>query len=304
MPQVSVIIPTHNRPQLLARALSSVYDQTFTDFEVIVVDDGQSVKNHFFLASFWRMPNFQYIETTKNTGGAATRNLGIKTAKGEFITFLDDDDEWLPTKLEKQVEALKNSSEEVSLVYGGVAAYDETGLLLYRSVAKESGIIEPLPRLLYKCDIWTSALMYRRSYVERGFIFDAEQKKNQEWDLELRLGQVSKFYALAEALTRINIGESEQMGGKKNLPNIIAGYERFLNKHQDLYLAEPKAYALRLFHVGHLHWDNKNYLKAREYWLKAWRYHFFNLIYPKHYLVSLLGPAVYNRLTGKNIKYA
>lgn len=301
MPQVSVIIPTHNRPQLLVRALSSVYDQTFTDFEVIVVDDGQSVKNHFFLASYWRMPNFHYIETAKNTGGAATRNLGIKEAKGEFITFLDDDDEWLPTKLEKQVEVLKNSSEEVSLVYGGVAAYDETGLLLYRSVAKESGIIEPLPRLLYKCDIWTSALMYRRSYAERGFIFDAEQKKNQEWDLELRLGQVSKFYALAEALTRINIGESEQMGGKKNLPNIINGYERFLNKHQDLYLAEPKAYALRLFHVGHLHWDNKNYLKAREYWLKAWRYHPVNLIYPKHYLVSLLGPVVYNRLTGKNI---
>lgn len=304
MPTVSVIIPTHNRPQLLARALSSVYDQTFTDFEVIVVDDGQSVKNHFFLASYWRMPNFQYIETAKNTGGAATRNLGIKAAKGEFITFLDDDDEWLPTKLEKQVEALKNSSEEVSLVYGGVVAYDETGKLLYQSVAKESGIIEPLPRLLYKCDIWTSALMYRRSYVERGFIFDPEQKKNQEWDLELRLGQVSKFYALAEALTRINIGESEQMGGKNNLPNIIAGYERFLHKNENLYLSEPKAYALRLFHVGHLHWDNKNYLKAREYWLKAWRYHRFNLIYPKHYMASLLGPAVYNRLTGKNIKYA
>lgn len=301
MPQVSVILPTHNRPELLPRALKSIYGQTFTDFEVIVVDDGDNPRAKDSLADYLSQPNFTYLETTKNTGGAATRNTGIKTAKGEFIAFLDDDDEWLPEKVEKQVQALKSSGQEVSLVYGGVAAYDETGKLLYQSVTKESGVVDPLPRLLYKCDIWTSALMYRRSYAEKGFIFDPEQKKNQEWDLEIRLGQVSKFYAVAEPLTRLNLGESEQMGGKKNLPNIIKGYERFLYRHKDLYLSEPKAYALRLFHVGHLHWDNKDYSKARESWLKAWRYHRFNLIYPKHYLVSLFVPAVYNRLTGKNI---
>lgn len=299
MPQVSVVIPTHNRPEFLTRAVKSVYTQTSTDFEVVVVDDGESVEKHFFLAPYWRKPNFRYIATSKNQGGAAARNLGIQAAKGEYIAFLDDDDEWLPTKLEKQVTVLKNVSEDVSLVYSGVATYDETGRLLHQSVAKISGVIEPLPRLLYKCDIWTSALMYRRSYAEKGFIFDPEQKKNQEWDLEIRLGGVSNFYAIAEPLTRINLGESEQMGSRSNLPNVIAGHERFLRKHRALYEREPQAYALRLFHLGHLYWDYGDKGQARQCWWRAWRYHRFNLIYPKHYLVSLLGPAVYNRLTGK-----
>lgn len=300
MPKVSVIIPTHNRPELLTRALRSMYGQTFTDFEVLVVDDGDKVLAKSVLGDYLARPNFKYIETAKNTGGAATRNLGIKHSTGDYLAFLDDDDEWLPEKLEKQVKVLNEAGEEVSLVYSGVAAYDEQGQLMYQSVAKKGGIITPLPRLLYKCDIWTSALMYRRSYAERGFIFDEEQKKNQEWDLEIRLAQISNFYAIAEALTRLNIGESEQMGGKKNLPNIIAGYERFLRKHQSLYEAEPKAYALRLFHVGHLHWDHKNSSPARACWLKAWRYHPLNLIYPKHYLASFLPRKVYNWLTHKH----
>lgn len=299
MPKVSVIIPTRNRPELLLRAVASVYDQTYTDFEVIIVDDGDLPRAYDVLGDYVSRDRFLYIETSKNIGGAATRNIGIKAAKGKYVAFLDDDDEWLPEKLEKQVSVLERSPAEVSLVYTGVSAYDQNGQLLYTSVAKESGIADPLPRLLYKCDIWTSALMYKKSYVDQGFVFDEEQKKNQEWDLELRLGKVSKFYVLAELLTRINIGESEQMGGKKNLNNIIAGYERFLNKHIDLYVTQPKAYALRLFHVGHLHWDNNNQAIARVYWLKAWWYNLLNFTYPKHYLASFLPRKIYNWLTGK-----
>lgn len=296
MPKVSVIIPTHNRPELLARALKSVYNQTFTDFEVLVVDDGSNPRAESALANFLTKSNFKYIETAKNQGGAVTRNVGIKAATGDYLAFLDDDDEWLEDKLAKQVAALDQSPDEVSLVFSGVAAYDEHGKHLYSRLPGESGVMQPLQRLLRKCFIWTSSLMIRRSFIEQGFIFDEELKKNQEWDLELRLVKVSKFYALNEPLTRLNIGESEQMGGKKNLPNIIAGYELFLQKHEADYKNEPKALALRLFHLGYLYWDNNNPERARSLWWQAWQLNKLNLIPLKHWLVIGWGKFFYRRL--------
>ena len=295
MPRVSIVVPTHNRPELLARALRSIYNQTYQDFEVLVVDDGSKPRAQEFLGEWLSKPNFKYLETNKDQGGAVTRNVGIKAASGEFVAFLDDDDEWLADKLRKQVTAFDECSNKVSLVFSGVAAYDNQGRHLYSRLPGVTGLMSPFKRLLRKCFIWTSSLMIRRSYIDQGFIFDEDLKKNQEWDLELRLAKVSQFYALNEPLTRLNIGESEQMGGKKNLPNIINGYELFLDKHQADYESEPKALALRLFHLGYLYWDNNQPVKARSLWFKSWQLNKLNFIPLKHWLVIGWGKYFYRQ---------
>ena len=106
---VSVIIPTYKRPKELERAIISVKNQTYKNIEIIVVDDNandieqrksteQVVKKY---------ENIVYIQNKENLGGSKTRNIGIENAKGKYIAFLDDDDEFLPNKIEQQIKLYK-----------------------------------------------------------------------------------------------------------------------------------------------------------------------------------------------------
>ena len=103
LPKVSVVIPTHDRAHLVGRAIRSVLAQTFQDFEIIVVDDC-SVDNTKEVVQSLADSRIRYLRHEINRGGSAARNTGIGAARGEWIAFLDSDDEWLPKKLEKQLE--------------------------------------------------------------------------------------------------------------------------------------------------------------------------------------------------------
>ncbi len=106
---VSVIIPTHNRAQHLKKALLSVFKQSYSPLEVIVVDDGstdetaQMIQNHF-------SERATYLKLSKNHGVSFARNRGIEAATGDWIAFLDSDDEWLPRKIELQMQYLQENS--------------------------------------------------------------------------------------------------------------------------------------------------------------------------------------------------
>jgi len=100
-PTVSVIIPTYNRAHLLDRAIRSVLDQTYQDFELIVVDDGSSDPTAEVIATF-ADPRIYYLRHEKNRGAAAARNTGIEASQGDYVAFLDSDCEWLPKKLLKE----------------------------------------------------------------------------------------------------------------------------------------------------------------------------------------------------------
>lgn len=115
-PTVSVILPTYNRAHLLERAIQSVLDQTYPDFEIIVVDDA-SIDNTVNIIKGIINERIRYIRHEKNKGAAAARNTGIKLAKGKYIAFQDSDDEWLRDKLEKQIKIFETVSPEVGVVY-------------------------------------------------------------------------------------------------------------------------------------------------------------------------------------------
>lgn len=117
-PTVSVVIPTINRPAELLRALDSVSKQTYSPLEVIVVVDGPDEKTLSALAS--RHDSIRTLQLSARRGVSAARNFGVKNAAGSWIAFLDDDDEWLPKKLERQVEAALRSSLKYPIVFSRV----------------------------------------------------------------------------------------------------------------------------------------------------------------------------------------
>ncbi|MCK5177967.1 MAG: glycosyltransferase family 2 protein, partial [Candidatus Omnitrophica bacterium] len=115
---VSVIMPVYNTKTYLGTALDSVLKQSWVDFEIIIVDDG-STDNTKKLANDFNDERIRYVRHEQNKGEAASRNTGIKLAKGDYIASQDSDDEWLPGKLARQVEVFENSPPEVGVVYTG-----------------------------------------------------------------------------------------------------------------------------------------------------------------------------------------
>lgn len=118
MPLVSVVIPTYNRAEFLPRAVESVLRQTVDDFELIVVDDASTDDTEAVVERF-DDPRVEYVRHGTNRGGSAARNTGIERSSGEYIAFLDSDDEWYPRKLERQVEELRSRSDEWVATYCG-----------------------------------------------------------------------------------------------------------------------------------------------------------------------------------------
>ena len=123
-PKVSVIIPTHNRAALLPRAVSSVLTQTYGDFELLIIDDASTDDTPQVIAGFSdrRIRSFRQ---DANQGQSAARNVGIANARGEYVAFLDDDDECVPRRLEEQVALLDAALPDIAIVYGWTERYDD-----------------------------------------------------------------------------------------------------------------------------------------------------------------------------------
>ena len=127
-PTVSVVIPTYNRAALLPRALESVIAQTFLDWEIVLVDDGSTDETESVAADYANRLGSRFIHLRQdNAGSSAARNRGIDAARGEFIAFLDSDDEYLPRKLERQIR-LFELCPELGLVYSDYAFIDSDGV--------------------------------------------------------------------------------------------------------------------------------------------------------------------------------
>ncbi|MEH1933548.1 MAG: glycosyltransferase family 2 protein [Nostoc sp.] len=115
-PKVSVIIPTYNRKHYLERAINSVFNQTYTDYELIVVDDASTDGTISFIAE--KYPGVCCVSLPENCGAGRARNEGIRIARGSFIAFLDSDDEWLPKYLETQIQYIESSPDNVIVFCG------------------------------------------------------------------------------------------------------------------------------------------------------------------------------------------
>ena len=196
MPTVSVVIPTHNYGRFLPAAIDSVLAQTYQDYEVIVIDDGSTDDTPGVIAPYL---NRIHYERQENRGISATRNRGIELAKGEFIAFLDADDEWLPGKLAAQMPLF--SDTEVALVYCDIKirwsdGREEPSFLAGRN-AKSGWIFNSLLQHSY---IMPSAAVVRRDALLAVGGFDSAADTREDIDLWLRIAQRWKVGQVPQAL--------------------------------------------------------------------------------------------------------
>ncbi|HEY7406227.1 MAG TPA: glycosyltransferase [Candidatus Angelobacter sp.] len=183
MVDVSVVIATYNRSRQVREAIDSVLAQTVPVREIIVVDDGSRDDTREQLLAYGDRirPFFQ-----ANGGASAARNLAMRKAQGSWIAFLDDDDVWVPEKIEQQWKLVENDSA-LGLVYCSDYAVDEQLRVLYERKAQEGNRGEVFERLLIKNFIFTSCVMARRDAVEKAGYMLGEYKFAQDWDLWLKI---------------------------------------------------------------------------------------------------------------------
>lgn len=184
MSLVSVIIPAYNQGHYLDKAIQSVLDQTYQNFEIIVVDDG-STDNTADVAQSFSDPRIRYIYQ-ENSGLSAARNTGIHRATGEYISFLDSDDLFLPEKLELLVSKLEDAPE-LGLVAGQAILIDENGQSLGEVFNKK--LPKDPTRLLLANPLHVGSVMLRREWQETAGFFDETLRSYEDWDMWLRLAR-------------------------------------------------------------------------------------------------------------------
>jgi glycosyltransferase involved in cell wall biosynthesis len=184
---VSVIIPAFRAAGYISDTLSSVFTQTFTDFEVVLVNDGSPDTLRLIEAlAPWR-DRLIYIEQ-ENAGAGAARNAGLTVARGELVAFLDADDRWLPGFLESQVRFLEQHPA-CEMVYADARMTGDTPLAgkSFMATTPSEGPVTFQSLLTQRCTVLTSSVVVRRAAIEAVGRFDASLRRGQDFDLWLRL---------------------------------------------------------------------------------------------------------------------
>lgn len=287
MKKVSVIIPVYGAEQYIAATLQSVLDQTYKNFEVLVIDDG-SLDRSIEICQQFQDPRIQII-SQKNRGLAGARNTGIRNAKGDYLAFLDADDLWLPEKLEKHVEHLEKSPD-VGISYCCSAFINETGMPLgIYQTPKLIGIT--LPNLLCRNPISNGSVPVIRQEVFKeikfqdnlygtieDFYFDDTFRASEDIECWFRIAIKTnwKLEGIPEVLTlyRVNSGglsasvfkqldswEKVIEKTRTYAPDLVAQWENPARAYQYRYLArraitlKDGSTAVKLFHQAlATHW--------------------------------------------------
>jgi glycosyltransferase involved in cell wall biosynthesis len=206
---VSVIIPTYSRPVYLKRAINSVLNQTYKNIEVVVVDDNNPETKHRketenVMLEFLENSKVKYLRHSKNRNGSAARNTGIEGSNGYYIALLDDDDEFLPLKIEKQIEALNKLDNS----YGGVYCNYQQ-LLKDQIIGKyknvETGNIVESLLLCNNSICGGSTLLLKRSVLVDLKGFDISFLRHQDWELLVRYFRKYKLGHATDVLVNIHM---------------------------------------------------------------------------------------------------
>jgi len=195
MPRVSVVIPAYNAERFLAQAVGSVLGQTYRDLEVIVIDDGSTDATSSVVDSYAGRIRYQ---RQANAGVSAARNAGFRLAAGEFVAFLDADDLWEPTKLERQI-ALLDTRPGNGLCFSAFHRVDGNLRVIQTVPAVDyPDFCQAL--LLHSCVVTMPTVVMRSELFAASGGFDVRLSQCADWDLWLRLSLRTTFVSLKEPL--------------------------------------------------------------------------------------------------------
>lgn len=294
MSKVSVIIPTHNRPELLKKAVYSVLNQTYKDIEVTVVDDGLEKRADKAIEEL-NDSRVKYIQHQEEKGGSVARNTGIRASTGQFIAFLDDDDEWLPNKLELQMKEFEKTSQDVGFCFSAVTnVFDDKE----ENTKVPEGVKNYFESTLARSKTFlTVTLIIRKNVFDDIGLFDEKLPSHQEADLIIRIAKKYKGLGINLSLVRVNMLSNHDSVGK-SIKKGIVGKEIILSKHWEDFKNRPKILARKYFELGLLYRDSSQFIKVKEMFQKALK-NDFSLVHLSHYSSVIFDGTLY-RLIRKN----
>lgn len=213
-PLVSVIIPTYKRPDRLSRAVESVLNQTYPRIEVIVVDDNDPdtdgrVKTEAIMEHFKNDPRVRYIQHEHNKNGSAARNTGARTAIGEYLAFLDDDDEYLPRRVETMIERIESLPEEYAVCYSRLVFRFSNGKEVMSTEKREGDLLLNALMKELNINIGSNNLVKRSAYDSIGG-FDESFQRNQDHEFLVRLLQKFKIAYCDELGLIVNVPDERR----------------------------------------------------------------------------------------------
>lgn len=249
---VSIIIPVYNRTKELQRAVYSVLNQTYQQFEIIIVDDGSHENIKLVVDRiFSDHSKIRYLRHEKNFGAQAARNTGIKAAKGEWIAFLDSDDEYLPDSIEVRLN--KASTARVPVVHSDCIIVEKK-----KTERRRLFGVPPVEGCIYNCLLAGPGPMYQGLLVEKGTLsqigfLDENIRAYQEWDTVIRLSKkyyfsfVSKPTFIYYCVNNDTISSNHSKGG--------FGYEQVVKKNRWQILSRLGPKAMSDHYLNILNWE-------------------------------------------------
>jgi len=268
MPKVSVIIPTYNREEVVSRAIDSALNQTLSDIEIIVVDDASTDGTISVLESYGNQ--IRYFCHNHNQGGSAARNTGISQAKGNYIAFLDSDDMWKPTKLESQINLLRQRSNDWVAAYCGFEQKRSNSLVEFvdKKFPRKTGIEggeELINDILARrfAHGGSSTLLVRRDVIQSMNGFDEQFQRHQDVEFLIRLLQQGKLAYADEILVYKYNTEGPQLGDVENSRELfLSKFEPIIENAKD---SGENIEEVQNFRLAKHHYASGNYKQATNY---------------------------------------
>ena len=290
---VSVIIPCYNSAATVTCAIDSVSDQTFTDWEIVAINDGSTDNTKAILESY-AQKSIQKIRvfSQPNQGQTVAKNIGIKNSKGKFIAFLDSDDVWAPEKLQEQVAAME-SNPSLGLCYTSAYKINSLGFKTGRITPSTLYRGNCFRNLVLRNNIVASSVMIRRDLLGRVGLFDESLEACENWDLWIRISRISPIEYIDKPLTSYRVHGGNM---SKNIERMRSFRLKVINKNLPFENASPDTLKLRkkaLFFVhmtfAKSYLENLAFKEARGELIQAARLQPAEIGTYKLYLKAILG---------------
>lgn len=287
-PKVSIIIPTYNRARFIKEAINSVLSQDFQDYEIIVVDDG-STDNTKEIINSLKNKKIRYF-FQENKGRSRARNRAIKLARGQYLSFLDSDDIFLPGKLTKQAKCLDKHSE-IGMVYASALTMDESSHKLNKKyLATSSGFIYKEVAFVFPLIIILPAVMIRGEVFKKVGNFDPKMDRFEDSDMWRRIAQKYQILAIREPLCQIRHHWGNLMEHPTKLLRALDNYVSKVFRHdtQLSWFYKQKA-------ASYLYFQYYMAVKNSPKWRRmSWPFYFRAMVYwPPQPLVQLVSWLVF-----------
>jgi glycosyltransferase involved in cell wall biosynthesis len=260
-PCVTVIVPVYNSVHLLPAALETVFNQTFQDFEIILIDDGSTDGSLELLKTYESRAR---VLTQTNSGASSARNKGIAMAHGEFIAFLDSDDLWDPKKLEMQV-AVFRENPETGVCFTDCLYFDATKEWdgNFRRYPNLNGMV--FDALLVDHFVSTSAVMVRHDCLKDVGVFDETLIGCEDYNLYLRLAQKYPYRFIPEPLVKLRCHEGNL---SNNLPQMcrdeISNLDKIAEMFPEMEIPKNKIKSDIFFRFGQYYFDANDFRSAKK----------------------------------------